>query len=332
MLMGGAGALGAAAAGLALSSPASAAQSANGLYYPENYATGSDDTAGIQAAANDATTYGGVLVFMPGKTYNISSTITLQCNVDGAAARINYTNTASPGIAVYCGAVVNGTNHNPIYGLVMNLPHVYCMSRPSPPSTNWDASSVGVALVNIMESTITVPWVQDFRTGLECIGNTTGFAYNTVSVGALWQNMVQFLLDAWTVTGHIGYCNQNTFTGGRLQQGDDGVHIVQPLDSNGFFSGAYMLRVGATAGASVNGNTFTGTSLEGATYSVYRLDCLGTYNQFINCRWENENGSASNLAWRSSANNNLVLRGYAAANLNVVNQAPAGSNNVIQTV
>ena len=53
--------------------------------------------------------------------------------------------------------------------------------------------------------------VEGFTTGLRCLGSSTGFVYNNVSLGDLRTNKYGIILDG----ENGGWCNDNVFIGGR---------------------------------------------------------------------------------------------------------------------
>jgi len=81
-------------------------------------------------------------------------------------------------------------------------------------STNdTSGGSVGVELLNLIAATGDIKACYGFNTGIKAHGNGYGFAYNTITLGAIRDNQTNIRLAATAGAGN-GYCNENTFIGG----------------------------------------------------------------------------------------------------------------------
>ena len=250
-----------------------------------------DDTAAIQAAA-DAAFQDGAALHFPAGNYRTSSTLRVRCGLDGEAGTIRYYGT---GTALVIGSDTKGTV---TFREMFTLPHVRYMNRAST-STAWDAGSLGVRAVNLNGCTVTVPFVQDFEQGLVLDGNGGGMAYNTVHLGSLWENRQNLVFTCTT----DGYVNQNLVIGGRLQLSKTRNQVTRDPGS------AQIKMVSENPEGGPNNNTFVGTSLESDGVPEFFLDMAGSYNYFLNCRWESP-GTVPYVRYRASASRNTIDSGY----------------------
>ena len=253
-----------------------------------------DDTAALNAAAAAALAAKATLYIPDGFNCKTSGTVVFRCNLRAAGATINYYGT---GQAVTVG---NDTGANLFTSrLTAHLPAVYNKSRGT---TGWDGTSVGVRLVNLNNaSRIYVTQVEDFEYGLVCYGQGGGFAYNEIFVGVLYNNHVNLRLTA----DATGWCNSNTFVGGRLTHVNNKGATVDDV-------GAIQVLLDSATGptAAPNNNTFTGLSLEDWQGCYYRVvSNSARYNEFINCRWESASGGTPRIRWTGGDSSGSVVRG-----------------------
>lgn len=260
-----------------------------------------DDAAALNSAASAAATAGVRLVAKG--TFKIGSTVTLACNADLSDATFNYTGT---GLAVNVGSTTSGTV---LHRRSVRLPDVVYANKPT---TGWDAATIGVRVVNLMSSDVTVGRVSGFETGLQFYGLGTGTSYNTVTLRQLDNNKrnCHFTADA------TGWANQNTILGGRMSHN---------TSEGSQAAGTRHVLIGNPANV-VNGNTFVGTSLESPDVVEYHVECYGWDNAWLNCRWENTTTADTRVYWRANSRGNLILCGYSA--VNIVESVEAGSGTV----
>jgi hypothetical protein len=170
-----------------------------------------DDTAAIQAAA-DAAAAAGSLLFAPVGNYKVTSTVTLKCSGDLSLAHFKADGSLfSPAIRV------GPTSGDPLVGSTylfdadLKLPKV---TNTGKPATGWAGCStaIGVEIANVYQSRITVPYVYSFGVGLSVGGYNVGCGYNTITIGILNNNKINLEL---LPKGFGGWCNQNTFIGGK---------------------------------------------------------------------------------------------------------------------
>jgi len=257
------------------------------------------NTAAIQAAADYAASTGAYLVGAPG-VFNVSATISLQCNGDLGEMTIE-ANTASVSPIVRFGTTSGAATSYKI----ITLPRVRNSNRTA---GTWGAG-IGIELANCNTNTITIPSATECEIGVTCGGYNSGFAYNNVTLMFLYSNKVNLRLRP---AGSGGWCNQNVFTGGRL-----GVNSADFTTSGYVGTRDILLDKGATSSGGPNNNTFINTSIETDLLEyMIAFEESSAYNQFINCRYE---GTNSNVLFNTSLvvghSSNLFIGGYQAQNI-----------------
>lgn len=258
-----------------------------------------DDTTAIQEASDYAKSLGtNFNLFIPKGNYKTSGTIEIVNELDASQATINYHGTE---LALKIG---DDSAQNIVTSRrTFNLPRVIFKNRVG----YWDDMSEGVKCINLNTCNVYAPFIRDFSKGLIMYGEGGGNAYNTVFLGALWENRKNLVLD----TNSGGYTNQNLFLNGRLQHSlNDGAFENDPE--------ACQIYMATPYGGGPNNNTFLNTSIEGENASLYRVDVSGKYNQFINCRWEAPSGVPKKVRYRSTAQWNKIEGGYAAQSIEEV--------------
>jgi hypothetical protein len=165
-----------------------------------------DDTSAIQAAADDARTNGDILLIPP-RTYKISSTVTIACDVDARGAILEISNTST--VALQIGLTTDYT-----FDRRMFLPQVIQTGKTAP---GWSGNDVGVKIYNLYHSKVDVSKIRNFSVGLWTTSTgARGNVYNTYSIGYLNNNKINLLLKP---TDDGAWVNQNLFMGGRLDVG-----------------------------------------------------------------------------------------------------------------
>jgi hypothetical protein len=240
-------------------------------------------------AATNAKGANAELLIPPG-VFDIDGKVQITCHLHGEQATLRYTGGAGTALVI---------GDESASGLVTARKR-FSLPRVVQPTQDWTTVVTGVRLVNLNACDLYIPFVQNFERGLVVYGFGQGTAYCTITLGALWQNHKQLILDA----DSTGWSNQNTYFGGRLQQTISGGAVDED-------TAAHQILIGETAGASPNQNTFIGTSIEGDNPAYYRLDCNGRYNHFVNCRWE-ALGGQSRVRWGADASGNVIDHGYEA--------------------
>lgn len=283
-----------------------------------------DDTAAIQAAADYANSIGGFLSGAPG-TYLVTATISLQCsgNLGEMTIEAN-TNLISPIVRF---GTTSGTTTS--YKII-TLPRVRNRNRTA---GTWGAG-VGIELANCNTNTIVIPSATECEVGVTCGGYNSGFAYNNVTLMFVYSNKINLRLKP---AAGGGWCNQNTFTGGRL-----GANSADFTISGYVGTRQIVLDKGAATSGGPNNNTFINTSIETDVYEyMIAFEQSASYNQFINCRYEGTNKFILfNTDISSGINSNLFIGGYQASSLDftysglgssVYNSALNGRTNSVES-
>lgn len=281
--------------------------SSGGTFDVKTYgATGdgvTDDTTAINAAFTAAAGIGTVVI--PADTYYINGTVIVNSHLEARGATFSL---GSSG-AVRVG---NATSGEVVRRLTIHLPSVES-SRDR--ATVWtEGTQVGVTIVNLLDSQVTVPYVLGFWTGLRVYGVGTGSVHNNIFLGHLYNNKRNLWLENGT-----GWSNQNQYVGGQLAF-DSGIGTAVSgvrhalLEDTGSFGAP-------------NGNTFVGTSFEG-NVAEYEMECQGADNQFLNCRWEGATPKV--LFTTAEATRNIIVGGYDVGAL-VMSQTSSASRNTILT-
>lgn len=266
--------------------------------------TDTDISAQLQQANDDADAQQKKLV--GSGEYRIDDTVHITAHADLGAMTLNAYIPNRP-------AIISGRGNLVLWRKTQVLPQV--INRVYNNESNWSSvqGSIGVQLVNHNSCNITVPFVQNFWIGLDCIGRGGGYAYNTVNIGSLWHNERNHVLRSQHVNG-VGYCNQNLFIGGRYLHSSSLVGENKPGTKHIHYEG----RGGDTEGAA-NNNTFIGQSLEGAA-TEYAIDVeRGNTNIHINNRYEFGN----NVIFRGRSRTNRLIGGYGMQQIEITVEDPS---------
>ncbi len=251
----------------------------------------------------------GVTVVLTG-TYNLTglaAPIDVLCNVDGASAAFLIPD-AYAGTAVRVGHTTSGSY---LQNAQVSLPDVVKSS-----SASIVTGSVGVRVMNIGNSHITLGRTAFFETGAWFGGLGQGCAYNTIDIGWISYSKVSLKL----VPGSGGWVNQNVFVAGGIQQ------------SPGAFGGGLRrsgwkhLLIDGTGTNAVNGNTFVGVSFEGDV-SEFVFDIANAYdNLWLGARFEQGTALASATASAASSTLTAAAHGLAVGDMVrfVASTAPGG--------
>lgn len=274
-------------------------------------------TATLQAALNDCVTRGVPFIGTPG-TWTLTATLSIQCPGDLSMMTFNVASASvTPAIRV------GTTSGNPtrLRGR-LQLPKLVNTTKPG---SGWASQGTGIELTNLYEGELYIPYVTGFDIGLDCGGYTSGFSYNTISLGAFIDNKVSVRLQGKNATG--GWANQNTFLGGRLaiSSGEgtaiSGARYIQaiPLDT-----------VTADATSWPNNNTFVGTSVEGDG-PEYLAEIAGHHNTLVNCRFE---ATTPAILFTGHASNtytyeNLIVGGFKASQATITKSGRAIYNGIM---
>ena len=252
------------------------------------------NTAAIQAAADYANSIGAKLIGAPG-TFTVNTTISLNCNGDLGNMTIEADGSVVSPIVRF-----GTTAGTPTSRKIITLPRVRNNARAV---GTWGAG-VGIELANCNNNIIVVPSATECEIGLLCGGYNSGFAYNNMTLMNVYSNKINLKL---TTLGSTGWCNQNTFIGGRL-----GANTADFTTSGYTGTRQILLSKGDTSSGGPNTNTFLGTSIETDNYEyMVEFNQSASANQFITCRYEGTNQKvlfATNIS--SGVTTNSFIGGY----------------------
>lgn len=248
-----------------------------------------DDAVKLNDANTAATTFGARLFVPPGR-YKITDTVRFTTDTwVSAGAVFEYYGTGT--------ALVMGDPNKVLFNLDMQAPVVEYMT-----GATWDGTSTGVELVSLNTCAVLLRTVRGFRTGFRFIGRGGGFAYNTVTLGYSNQNRIGHHL----TQDETGWCNQNTFIGGRTQL-IAGARGATTDDTGAHY---FLLEQGSASISGPNNNTFVNCTMEGGAQAYHRIKFVGArYNAFVNCRYENY-GSTYRVGYFNTSNSNRFDGGY----------------------
>lgn len=255
-----------------------------------------DDTDAINAAI-DAIEVGQTL-FFPAGTYNVDETISIttpiNVQMDGT---LSYTGSA----AVPCLSIGSA-------GVYISNVQLALRATRATPSDWTDEGSIAIKLINIYQSDINILSAQRHTIGLQCIGDTKGFAYNTVKLFLIYENKIGVDL----TNANSGWCNENLFIGGRFGQ----------TSTTNRTSDRYGVRVTSADGSYLNNNNnvFLKPSFElgasalqaPATEAIPVLIEHGASNSFLKAR--NENNSTTTIRALNASSFNIMTTGYGDCN------------------
>jgi hypothetical protein len=248
-----------------------------------------DSTAALQTALNSASSF-GVRAFARG-TVKTSSLITINGDADLSGLTINYTGTGT--------AVRLGASSVASFRKTIALGPVVAANKTA---LGWGqvVGSIGVEIRNAYNYEVRLTQVKNFETGLLMYGsNSLGTSYCNIHLGHLDNNKVNLRIGADDTTS--GYCNQNTFYGGRY-----GHNSNEGPNASGT---KHILIDNLSVNADPNNNIWINPSIESPTVVEYAIDAQGgAYNQWFNPRLEFTSGNTK-IRWGAGAVRNLVIGG-----------------------
>lgn len=181
-----------------------------------NGSSGTDDTLAIQAIFDRAYTLvtpGNMLTSRPtvyfprARGYRITSPVICRESINVIMDAPIVCDASSITALTIGSPTVNNTLTNHVLRVV------------SATQSAWSTeSSLGLKLVNLYASTAHVIEVRNFTVGVQCAGDSGGFAYSKVFIGLLNNNKIGIDI----TNRNVGFCNQNDFFGGSFTN-DTGV-------------------------------------------------------------------------------------------------------------
>lgn len=142
--------------------------------------------------------------------------------------------------------------------------------------TDWATAQIGVLALNLAECTLDIDIGEDggFQTGLKAMGdNSTGNQYNKYFLGVMWN----LKIGVHTFAQNSGWCNENTFYGGRFSAASNVVGGTLQV-------GSYHIK-----NEHGNNNTYFRPSFEQQYYEYYMYS-NDDYTTLIAPRMESSTG------------------------------------------
>lgn len=277
--------------------------------YPGVDITGSSfSDTGINLAITAAGSTG--TVHFPRGTYKTNTTLVFTCNVTSSPDAIISYNGAT--LAVQLGTDTSGVF---LQRKSFHMPQVIYAPKVG---LGWTAGTIGVKAVNVYRSMIRLNFTNNFETGLLMYGKGAGTAYCEVYPGHLSNNKVNQKLDA----DSTGFVNQNTFIAGSWSHSsNEGANLPGTK---------HIYLVDITGNSDPNNNTWLNPSIESPTVVEYSLDIAGSYNIFLNARFEFTAGNAK-ILWRAAAIRNWIFGGTVVDDIEETHTAGSYGNSVIGT-
>ena len=234
--------------------------------YDPDTGTGADDTIAIKAAITYCEDNGLLLSGGGIGTYFVSETLQIIESCDFSNCVFYAEGTTSP--VFLLGSEDSSTQ---TFSKTYKMPKVYCSDKPY---RGWDSGSVGIRYANLYSCVTYTPRVSGFEIG-EWYGGSRGHAYNEHHHEMPYGNKVNVLLQATSATGWV---NENTFYGGR--HGCNSSDTTDWSDTRNLKLTNYPGSTGVP-----NNNLFIKPSIESNSIE-YQLELSGTYNTFLNARYE----------------------------------------------
>jgi hypothetical protein len=271
---------------------------------------GNPTTATMQARLDRCRDEGRTAYFGP-RTVTTDATLVIQsaCEADSEAV-IN--TDAAVGIQI-------GTATAPVLRKQITTPKVRRITRAwAPGAVTADA---GVKVLRAQSCEVHFQEVKDFAAGVLLEATGGAISYNEFHYSLLWNNAVQLWLNTPDL---VGFANQNVHVGGQFSL-DSALGVAA--------AGTRQVRLSATGGGNTpNGNLFLGLSLEGNTPELH-LECFGSYNRFLECRWETTGTTKPKVHWGSYdatryANRNIIVGGFRSLPFTITKGVDAKWNTV----
>lgn len=264
--------------------------------------------AAIQAAINTAEATGLVIMFAR-RVYVSAQTLVFKKSAEFYESTISYNGV---GVGVVIGDDVSGTTRQIFkVGRVVNTAKI---------DLGWAQviGSVGVKIVDTNKSDIWIKSIVNFETGLLRFGQARGCSYNRIYIGDLANNKINHKIDTGSTSGWV---SQNLIFGGSYTH-----EPVEGIDASGT-KHVFITDANPFEGDS---DIYIGNSLEqpgGVT--EYMIDCHGTNNQFIGCRFEAGTGGTPRVRWGAGALKNIIRDGHSVDLLQVTTAVDAINNVII---
>lgn len=217
-----------------------------------------DDTNSINSAIENAINNNYTVIFTQGKVYRITEPIVIE-NPPKNIIMYGELSYKGSGTALTIGNLNSSTD-----GINLELNVIGDTSEIYVPG------SIGVKLINIINSTIYFKKIMRFETGAEIIGSGRAFSYNNIQINTFISNLISLKLNS----RNDGWVNENKFYNGRF--------AVYSTDS--FKDSTVGILITSENDYYNNANIFYSPCLEGLNTCV-KIE-YGKFNKFYDCRTE----------------------------------------------
>ena len=145
-----------------------------------------------------------------------------------------------------------------------------------------DDDYVGLRLNDLLSCSVHIKLIAGFNRGYECISTSSGFAYNDIYPGSLWDNKYNEVLRTAGTGGN--FVNENTFYSGQYSE-------TSNVNALGDAFGTLLTWDGASSYRGHNNNRWIAPSYEmGLASTTYRVpmlfDGVGSHNSVVGARHE----------------------------------------------
>jgi BppU N-terminal domain len=178
--------------------------------------------------------------------------------------------------------------------------------------SDWtNESSIGIKLINTLESEITIIQSRNYTIGVQFQGDTKGFVYNEVKLFSLSGN--KFCIDLTSKSS--GWTNENNFYGGRFSN----------FSGQNTGKSRYGVRITSEDGYIQNNNVFYKPSFELNSSVAAPEEALpilierGSQNTFIGCRSEGNTATVARVL--NDSTENKIHVGFGSQNTKVEDQS-----------
>lgn len=150
-------------------------------------------------------------------------------------------------------------------------------------------TGTGLTIIDCNDCDFIIGEVKNFEVGVRMLSQSSpGVAHNRFWIRRLVNNKVNLEL----VNENTGWVNHNKFYDGRFAHGTRN----EPMHPD--FTHVKLHTAPNSLHGEPDNNTFDGCSFEGLT-AKYMVDITGSYNAFINCRWERNQNKAKELGFKN---------------------------------
>lgn len=256
-------------------------------------ATASDSASKIQAA-NDFAAANELKLIGSGE-YGVNSKVVISAEADLGLATFYPLSNLPITCEISTGSAADPTDV--LFRKTIRTPKLN--NQVNKPATGWSGLGTGLRVVNAVECDLHISTVRDFKVNLLRTAFTTAHAYNRYFITSLLTGEVNDRIEVGDTAG--AYVNENATYGCRYAHfGSEGTDVA----------GVKHIDIVDIAGGSVpNNNTWYSCSLEGGV-PQYTIDCQGSFNYWVNCRYEGINRVRFDGGPNGAGLENVIFYGY----------------------